>query len=209
MADRKGKFIVFEGLDGSGKSTQIRRAEQYLSKRGFDVRRMSEPQEDRPTGRLLREILSGKERSDPRLPAAMFAADRIDHITRRGGILDLLDSGKCVLSDRFYLSSYAYNSLSVDLDWVISLNSQAAAICRPDLHIFIDVPVEVALSRLANRKSKEIYEKRETLEKIFVNYHNLIQTLSCEENVVVIDGTGDQDDVFESVKAAVDGVLAK
>ncbi|MBQ7161322.1 MAG: dTMP kinase [Clostridia bacterium] len=206
MAERKGKFIVFEGLDGSGKSTQIKRAEAYISGKGFDVVRMSEPQEDRPTGKLLREILSGKEKSDPRLPAAMFAADRIDHITRKGGIAELLSDGKYVLSDRFYISSYAYNSLYTDLDWVMALNSQAAAICRPDLHIFIDVPVDVSLSRLANRKSKEIYERRGMLEKIYANYHRVIDMLSGVENIAVIDGRGDQAEVFGQVKKAIDSV---
>ena len=206
MADRKGKFIVFEGLDGSGKSTQIKRAEAYLAGRGFEVVRMSEPQEDRPTGKLLREILSGKEKSDPRLPAAMFAADRIDHVTRKGGILELLSEGKLVLSDRFYLSSYAYNSLSTDLDWVLALNSQTAKICRPDLHIFIDVPVEISLSRLANRKSKEIYEKRDLLTGIRANYRRVIEMLSGVENIAVVDGSGSQNDVFEAVRRAIDGI---
>ena len=206
MGTGRGKFIVFEGIDGSGKSTQINRAASFVSAKGIRTVLTSEPQDDRPTGKLLRDVLSGRVSGDPRVVSALFAADRLDHITRSGGIADCINAGKYVFCDRFYLSSYAYNSNGVDMDYVIALNSEAVKLCKPDLHIFIDVPVDTALRRLENRRQKEIYEKREFLEAICKKYHSLIESLKDTENIFIIDGTQSSAAVAEAIRNKINSM---
>ena len=207
MGEHSGKFIVFEGLDGSGKSTQISRIGDYLNSRGIKTSRTSEPQPERPVGEFLRRVLSGKFEVDPRVTAALFAADRIDHVTFEHGVAQMLDEGCFVLCDRYYLSNYAYNSDKCPLEWVMALNEQARQICKPDLHVFIDVPVEVAVKRIENRKNKEIFEVREELARIRKNYLEIIDRLSDSENVFIVDGTLDSHNVFMRIREIIDRML--
>ena len=118
MANR-GKFIVFEGTDGSGKSTQMKMAGKFLQGRGISCILTHEPT-DSPFGALLRSCLTGRIDTDERAIAALFAADRLDHISNRvNGIVKHLEEGTTVLCDRFYLSSFAYNGGVVPLEWGI------------------------------------------------------------------------------------------
>jgi len=207
MTERKGRFIVLEGLDGSGKSTQARMIEEYLVSRGFEVMRTGEPQSDRPTGKLLREILGGNEKCDPRVTAALFAADRIDHVTRPGGILEAIVRGSFVICDRYYLSNLAYNSSECGFDWIAQLNSEAARLCKPDLHIFVDVPPERSFDRLKNRQATEIYEKLDYLARVRKNYLAVFEKLKDSENIAVIDGTPDKETVFREILPYVEKLI--
>ena len=207
MNGHAGKFIVFEGLDGSGKSTQITRINDYLTSRGIKTYRTSEPQNDRPTGEFLRRILSGKIDVDPRVTAALFAADRLDHITRPDGIAQMLGEGGFVLCDRYYLSNYAYNSGNCSLEWIEGLNKEAADICRPDLHVFIDVPVEIALKRIENRKNREIFEFKDELTRIRDSYLRIIEQLKDREEIFVVNGTLDSHSVFVKIRERIESML--
>ena len=112
MAD-KGKFIVFEGTDGSGKSTQMKLLAKYLKGKGIECLLTHEPT-DSPFGGVLRACLTGRIETDERAIAALFAADRLDHITNPGiGIQQHLDAGITVLCDRYYFSTHAYNGALV------------------------------------------------------------------------------------------------
>ncbi len=202
----KGKFIAFEGIDGSGKSTMLNMLYEHLSKK-MPVYMTAEPSRGN-IGVLLRQILSGKIQADASVAAALFAADRLDHITNpANGILEKRDSGITVLTDRFYLSSYAYQGVDNPLDWIISINSRAAQLMKPDLHIFIDISPETAMKRIgAARQSTEIYENIKRLEDTRARFKDIINRLSDTENIKIIDGEREPADVWEDVKAAVESL---
>lgn len=192
------KFIVFEGIDGSGKTTQINLLHKALAERNIPVHITKEPT-DEPMGKLLRQYLMGKEKTDLKAVAALFAADRLDHITAKGGIRDNLSKGNVVLCDRYYLSSYAYQSVDCSLDWIMALNSEAENMARPDLHIFLDVPAEQSMSRVESRGETEIFEKLERQQQIRKNFFDLFEKLGDRENIAVIDGTGKPEEIAEAV----------
>lgn len=162
--DTKGRFIVIEGIDGAGTTTQARRLVDWLKKEGYAADLDQEPT-DEPIGRLLREILRGEYRpgGDQReaIIALLFAADRLDHV---GSIQERVAAGRFVVSDRYLPSSLAYQSVFCELNWVKELNRHAIT---PDLTIFLDVPPTVALARVGGRAGKkERYEKLETLTQV-------------------------------------------
>jgi dTMP kinase len=196
----RGVFIVFEGIDGSGKSTQIKRLATRLIKEKHDVYQTFEPS-DGPVGKLVREMLKGKVEIDQRTIASLFAADRTDHlVNKRSGIADKVKNGQTVLCDRYYFSSYAYHSQYVDMDWVIQSNVINADILRPDLNIFIDVDPDDCFKRLEKRQDDfELYEKIEVIRKVRELYFKAFDKLSSSENVIIIDGNADEDTVEKRV----------
>ena len=204
MSNERGKFIVIEGLDGSGKTTQINKLEKHLKSKGLKVLVTKEPQNDRPIGQLLRRVLTQDEKTDLRVAASLFAADRLDHLTRKEGIIDALETGAYVLCDRYYLSNYAYNMVDVDLDWIMSLNREAVKIGKPDLHVYVDVPADIALSRVNNRGEAELFENLERLQRVHDNYDILIDRLSDSEKIFRVDGTRDSHIVFAKIRDFVD-----
>ena len=148
----RGKFIVLEGIDGSGKSTQMKLLAKALEEKNQEARLTLEPTYGM-VGDPLHRILSGEIEADPKVVAALFVADRLDHIlNREDGVLKTLNEGKWVICDRYYFSSYAYQSVEVPEKWVIDANSLCADALRPDVTIFIDISPKAAMERiLANR----------------------------------------------------------
>ena len=175
----KGKFIVLEGIDGSGKSSQIAPLVRRLEALGIPCRADREPT-DRPVGRLIRQALRGETTLDPRVIAALYAADRLDHLVNgENGLCAAVDSGITVVSDRYYFSSYAYHSVDVDMDWVIGANSLSAELIRPTLTVFLDVSVEEAMERIrANRDREELFEREDRLRKTRKLYFQAFEWLS-------------------------------
>ena len=200
----KGKFIALEGIDGSGKSSQIGRLVARLEGLGVPCRATREPT-DRPVGVLIRQALTGQTALDPTVIAALYAADRIDHlVNERDGLCAAIDKGITVVSDRYYFSSYAYHSVDMDMEWVIQANAVSAGLLRPTLTVFLDVPVETALERIrANRSQVELFEKEDRLRQTRALFFRAIERLKGEENVAVVDGSGTQDEVAERIWAAV------
>ena len=112
----KGKFIVFEGIDGSGKSTQIKLLYKYLTSKGVPCYTTFEPT-DSPFGSLIRQCLSGRIETDDKTIAGLFVADRLDHLyNAKCGLIEKINSGITVLCDRYYLSSYAYHGAFMDMN---------------------------------------------------------------------------------------------
>ena len=102
-----GRFLALEGIDGSGKSTQLQLLLERLRARGVECCGTREPS-DGPVGAMIRQILTGRVTADNRVIAGLFAADRLDHlVNRRDGILEQVRSGVTVVTDRYYFSSYA------------------------------------------------------------------------------------------------------
>ena len=205
MEQTMGKLIVFEGIDGCGKSTQIARLAEAIRARGNDVLLTAEPTEH-DTGKMLREALSGRVKRTPEEMAALFTLDRIVHNKAEDGIENALENGRYVLSDRYYYSSLAYQGSLCDYEWVKQMNVGCPAIRRPDLCIFLDIPPRVALERIGRRgEAKEIYEKEETLTVFRDTILRVFETLG--DNVAIVDASGTPDEVAELVLAAAEKIL--
>ena len=185
----KGRFIVFEGIDGSGKSTQIKSISKQLETQGLKIYTTFEPT-DGPVGSLIRQMLSGKIATDQRTIASLFAADRTDHLTnQKNGIKQKIDQGEIVLCDRYYFSSYAYHAQYIDMEWVIHANSLNADILKPDLTIFIDADPEICFKRIKlSRTDFEMYEQIDIMEKVRINYFKAFDRLKDSEKIAVVDG---------------------
>lgn len=199
-----GRFLALEGIDGSGKSTQLQLLLERLRARGVECCGTREPS-DGPVGAMVRQILTGRVTADHRVIAGLFAADRLDHlVNRRDGILEQVRSGVTVVTDRYYFSSYAYHGVDVDMGWVIDSNRLSAELLRPDATIFLDVPVRRALERIGqNRSHTELFEKEDRLTATREKYLEAFERLRDKETVAVIDAGGDVETVAERVWAAV------
>ena len=199
----KGKFIVLEGIDGSGKSSQIGPLVKRLEELGIPCRETREPTGG-PVGSLIRQIFTGRVTADNRVIAALYAADRIDHLVNEvDGLCAVIDQGITVVSDRYYFSSYAYHSVAMDMEWVIHANSISADLLRPTLTVFLDVPVETALERIhQNRFVEEIFDQEDRLRKTRELYFRAFERLKDVENVAVVDGVGTPEQVAQRVWAA-------
>lgn len=204
----KGVFIAFEGIDGSGKSTQIQMLADRIQKEGIRCYQTCEPSGG-PIGSLTRQILTGRIKTDNRVIAAMFAADRLDHLLNEvDGIVAKVKEGICVITDRYYFSSYAYHSVDVPMDWVIKTNEESAKILRPDVTIFIDIDADTAMERITkNRFHTELFEKKSRLEKVRNNYLKAFELLKEEEKVIIIDGTKTPEEIAEEIWQTVKGMF--
>lgn len=205
----KGILIVFEGIDGAGKSTQARLLAEALEREGRQVYITAEPT-PLPSGRALREVLGGKVKKSPCEIAIMFAEDRVAH-NKDGeiGIDKLLADGVCIICDRYYYSSLAYQGSQCDYEWVRSLNTRCPEIRHPDLCVFLDLTPEESMKRImsANRDTTEIYENEETLAKVRNTFMKVIDDMSKEDKIAVIDASRDIDAIAADILAAVKSVL--
>lgn len=185
-------FIVLEGIDGCGKSTQARMLAEWLEKKGIPVHMTAEPTKTK-IGRLIREILSGTEEMDPHALALLFTADRYEHLAT--DVLPSLSDGKTVICERYYYSTIAYQAAQgVDRSWIFEINKFAL---NPDLVIFIDVKPKTAMSR---KEGEEIFEHRSFLENVYNEYLKFA-------DMQRVDGSKDAQTVHEKVKDIVSRVI--
>lgn len=200
-------FIAFEGIDGSGKSTQASILAERLKSEGLSVYLTNEPSQGN-IGRMIRTILKGEETLDERAIAALFAADRLDHIlNEKDGMLKKLET-EIVICDRYYFSSYAYHGTHINMDWVISTNAMSAEILRPDITIFIDVAPQESMKRITiNRETVELYETLDNLTAVRTKYFEAFEKLKEDENVVIIDGNREKGEVSEAIWGVVKKVM--
>ena len=180
-------FIVFEGIDGSGTSTQLK----LLKQNNPDFEITAEPTSTE-TGKFLRRMLGGEFKVDEKTNAYLFAADRCQHLYGEGGIIELTKKGKIVVSDRYFFSSMAYQSATCGIELPTLLNSPFPL---PQILFYFVINPEISLSRVtARNEKKEIYEKIELQRKIADMYEKVISSYEkdSENNhmkVVRIDAT--------------------
>ncbi|MGL5875107.1 MAG: dTMP kinase [Xenococcaceae cyanobacterium] len=173
----KKSFIVFEGIDCSGKSTQATLLRDYLISRGSKAVISPEPSSG-PIGNLIRETLkqrivftSDRQKFDEQM-AYLFAADRHDHLyNERDGVFKLIGDGFNVITTRYHFSSLAYNSHTPEqFSLTKKLNENFP---NPNLVIYLDLSVELSLARLEERSLKEVYENKDKLIAVSKNYQNI------------------------------------
>jgi dTMP kinase len=200
-------FVALEGIDGSGTTTQLPRLVAHLEARGRRAVATREPSVG-PIGRLLRELLLGQHAlpdgapADGQAMALLFAADRRDHLRRE--IEPALAGGVDVVSDRYLLSSLAYQAEEAERGWVAGLARELRA---PDLTILLDVSVEVAAARRrAAGRVVERYDADAVQARVAENYRRLA---ASQANTVVLEGGRGVDEVAAACAAAVDAVLAR
>lgn len=198
MSSDKGKFIVIEGLDGSGITDQVDLLKEWLRHQNYDLSRVAfthEPSEG-PVGLLLRMTLLGRLDMDEETLALLFAADRRDHVGRF--IKPSLTKGIHVISDRYYLSFYAYQAAQgLSLEWLRALG---ATWIRPDLTMVLDTPLEQCLVSIQKRLVRERYEEEAILRRTWEEYQRMISILRSEhEEIHLVDGTGTAQVVHQRV----------
>lgn len=179
-------YIVFEGIDGAGKSTQIRMLKEWLEANGFRVETLVEPT-DSEVGRLIRKILQRPDAQSDRVQktlALLFAADRMLIMDR------LEDKSKIIISDRSFISSLAYQEPA---EWVEVLNKYAK---KPDLLILLDLDVKKSVARTSG---EDTFENVEFLTGVKENYLKLAEDFTCE----IIDAGNGVNKVSSDIKKAV------
>jgi dTMP kinase len=206
-----GVFIVVEGVDGCGSTTHSRLLAKALKAAGREALLTCEPTNG-PIGGLIRQILQRRlfvaDATGPRgfnwtTMALLFAADRLDHLDSL--VLPALGDGGVVVSDRYDLSSLAYQSATAPeahaaIPWIRELNARAV---RPDVTVVINVPAEVAEERRRNRGGvEEMFEHRALQERLVAIYAKA-EALVPGDRVVHVSGVGTQEEVSARVLGAV------
>ncbi len=204
----KGKFIVFEGIDGAGKSTQVELLRKKLTQLGREVVLTAEPT-SLESGKAIRRALSGEVKKTESEMAAMFVLDRIAHNNAEGGIKELCESGKDVISDRYYYSTLAYQGQSTDYGWVKAMNTRCPDIKRPDLCIYLDLLPEQSLARIQKRgEAVEIYENKEKLTSVRNAFLSVIDDLGADgERIAAVDASRTPEEISEEIFKAVKEIL--
>ena len=200
----EGKYIVFEGIDGSGKDTQISLLEADLLRKGIPYFRTSEPTTYLPTGLLIKALLRGKYNFDPRTTVLLFLADSHEHTRTR--VIPNLREGRWVVSSRSFISTLAYHTvLGIEREFLENILDRLDFIL-PDLVILLDIDAETALSRKGKESVKQIYEEVEFLE----NVRKVYLDIAREFNVVqVIDGNRDPFEIHNEVWSLVKDTLLR
>ena len=197
---RKNLFIAFEGIDGSGKSTQVKLLTKQLEAAGHKVYATFEPT-DSPIGKMIRDIFSSRMEADHKVIAGLFVADRLDHLLNKtNGVLKMLEEGYTVITDRYYFSSYAYHSPYMSMDWVIEANRLSAELLRPDINIYIDISAEVSMQRIAKaRTSTELYETLDNLKQVKNLYETAFEKLKEVEKIASINGERTEEEIAADI----------
>ena len=198
---------MLEGLDGAGTTTQAQLLVRRLAGLGVGVQGTAEPSRG-PIGALIRQILAGRvvgvrEQFDRSALALLFAADRLDHA--RSEVLPALRSGKWVVSDRYVLSSLAYQALDLPQSYIAAINTRAP---RPDLTLFLDVPAEISLRRRRMQASHpDLFEDLATQRRVAKHYRSALEGIAGVDlgPTAILDGTESIDAVGAAIEALVRG----
>lgn len=207
---KKGNFIVFEGGEGSGKSTMIDMIYDWLDEMGYSVIKTREPG-GISIAEQIREVILNKQnvKMDGKTEALLYAAARRQHLVEK--VIPALEDGKIVLCDRFLDSSLAYQGYArgLGMDEVYSINKFAIGDCMPDVSILFDISPEVGLNRIKKNSDREV--NRLDLEKI--DFHNKVREgynliyNESSKNKFKINAEQTINEVFDEVKDIISNML--
>lgn len=196
-------FVVFEGIDGAGTSTQIDILKDSEIKDKFFF--TAEPTSNE-TGKFLRKMLKGDVKLDPRTSAYLFAADRCEHLWGENGIEKQIKDGKIVVSDRYLFSSLAYQTVTCGEELPRDLQKPFPL---PEILFFFEIDPEISLSRIDGRETKEIYEIVDFLKATEERYKKVVASYENSEiKIVRIDATKSKEEVskiiLDNLKCLID-----
>ncbi len=200
-------FIVLEGIDGAGTTTQQRLLQDKIRALHPQVpcHSTAEPT-DGATGRFLRSVLRGEVRLSPRTVAYLFAADRQEHLAAPGGIEELCRSGSLVICDRYLFSSLAYQSAACGPELPRMLNS---GFPLPACLLFLDIEPDLSLKRISGRSVTEIYENRAFLEAAATEYRRVVaeyEAMDTGMTIVRLDASQGPEKVAADIWSALENM---
>ena len=190
----KPLLIVFEGLDGSGHSTQASLLKDYLEEK-MPIILTKEPTES-IIGGVIKSSLKNEIKISPMTLQILYSADRENHLQKE--VIPAIESGKTVIMDRYILSSYAYGKINCDIDKLKSFN----IFRKPDLTFIIDISPETGIKRIEkSRYTKELFEDLDILKKVRENFKEMKSEF---ENVFVIDGEQEKKEIHMEIRKIID-----
>ena len=203
----KGLYVAIEGVDGSGKSTQIDLLKSYFEEKGEKVLVTYEPNYDNVVGKMIQEILQSKISLPSELLQYLYSASRLLH--NESNVYPALEKGNVVISHRSFWSAIPYGILDAskeDYDYTHAKVIMAAQgilsmyhqFISPDITFYLRVPVETAMQRLESRKKGiELYEKKQKVEKILKGYEWLLKEFPSE--IIAVDSTGEIEEIHKKI----------
>ncbi len=199
----RGKFIVFEGGDGSGKSTALEKIYDFLVENGIECIKTREPGGIKISEDIRNIILDTKNTEmDRKTEALLYAAARRQHLVEK--VIPELEKGKIVLCDRFIYSSLAYQGYArgIPVDEIFQINKFAIGEYMPDLNIFFDISPEIGLSRIQKNKDREVnrldLEKLDFHNRVREGYYKLVEKNKAD--FAIINAEKSIDEVFNETK---------
>ncbi|MFA6007110.1 MAG: dTMP kinase [Candidatus Shapirobacteria bacterium] len=190
---KRGRFIVIEGIGGSGKDTQARLLAKYLKKEGLEIVLTREHTRNTSLGRLIEAIIKGrKAKVDPLALQLLYVSDRRNHFM--GVIKPSLEEGKTVIGNRYYSTSVAYCP-EIWRKVILELNQKI--VVRPDLVIIVDTSPEICNERMEIRGGADIFDKLKKARRCREGY--LWYVKNSGDRCVVVNGNGTKEEVFEKV----------
>jgi len=206
----KGKYICLEGIDGSGKSTQVKRLSEYFESKGKKVVHTREPRKTGIIGELVHKVLLGTIKMDSKAIQYLFLADRV--LNQEDVIAPALKRGDIVISDRSFWSAIVYGILDRNLEYnkkttnqllvAYSILSAYHQFFTPDYNFFLDISLNTSMKRLkAKEDKKEIYEEKSKIKKVIEGYNWVIKEFRDE--FIIIDGEKSESEVTEEIIAKI------
>ena len=209
-------FITFEGVEGSGKTSQIQRLKKYLTQKGIPCKVTREPGGS-PIGEKVRKILLNPEHREmvPATELLLYEAARAQHV--KEVLKPLLKKGGIILCDRFCDATLAYQGYGrrIDLKWVDRLNDLSSQDIKPDVTFLLDCPTVVGLNRALQRNRTLGQEREERFEREEIQFHRRVRkgylAIARKEphRVKVIDTREGEEKVFEKIRKIVDNLLVR
>ncbi|NIQ05532.1 MAG: dTMP kinase [Candidatus Korarchaeota archaeon] len=202
----KGILIAIEGIDGCGKTTQVRRLKKKLTKRGFDTKVVKEPTKG-TYGREIRDILRGKKEADQDELLKLFIMDRKENVNEN--VLPSLKEGKIVIADRYFVSTLAYQKGNKrSFEKILEAHKFAPL---PELVVIIDVSPEIAINRLSKEATpRDQFENdKDFLTRVRENYLDISHVLKEKTNILVVDGEQPPNEVHRKIWAEVKRLIHK
>jgi len=195
-----GKFIVFEGLDGSGQSTQVALLEEFLKTKRYKVLKTKEPTKQSRAGRIIEKALNKKTKISPKKLQELFCQDRKWHL--KNVVIPALKKDKIVICDRYFFSTLAYGMAEgLSLKNLTKLNEK---FLLPDIIFFLDVKPAICLQRIEKRgEEKALFEEKEKLEKVYVYYKKALKEFEKVTKIFIINGERSIEEVFSKIKKII------
>lgn len=203
----KGRYIALEGIDGSGKTSQVQKVAEYFKSKGLPVVQTREPRKEGLVGDIVQNVLTGKIKMSTVALQYLFSTDRVLH--HEEVIIPALEAGKVVVSDRCFWSAIVYGILDrtqgnydyKNAEFLLiahSLLSMYHQFIVPDYTFYLKISLETALARLKKKDDvKEIYEDEDKLKKVIDGYNWLSSKFNRE--IITVDGEGMLDQVTQRI----------